>query len=315
MFGSLTYVLAMLSLSIVAIASPIQLARRAISTELLERFTLFSQFATLSACDQNINHTGQRLTCDYGTCGLVEADNTTVINTFHSDHGPTGYIALDHTRELILITFRGTVSKSDGNTDLDLGLTPIGEVCTGCKAHHGFWAYWTAIASQATAQLHDATSAYPGYRLTVVGHSLGGGLRRWQGLSFERKGSVWTLSQLTFKNQWTFGAPKPGNKKLAEFITNQQLPNSIYRATHTTDPVPKVPINLPFLDWSQPSPEYWVTQETGVQATADRVHYVEGINSRAGNAGSDRDLRWPNPEHGWYFGNMSVCAAPIDASS
>ncbi|KAJ5159269.1 uncharacterized protein N7500_008920 [Penicillium coprophilum] len=297
----------MISLSVMTIASPIQLARRAITTELLERFTLFSQFASLSACDQNINQTGQRLTCDYGTCGLVEADNTTVINTFHSVNGPTGYIALDHTRELILLTFRGTVSESDGNTDLDIVLTPIDEVCTGCTAHHGFWVYWTAIASQATTQLRDATSSYPGYKLTVVGHSLGGGIAtlaatvlRTQGFSLDA---------------WTFGAPKPGNMKLAEFITNQQSPNSIYRATHTTDPVPKVPINLPFLDWSQPSPEYWITQETGVQATADGVQHVEGINSRAGNAGSDRDLRWPNPEHGWYFGNMSVCATPIDASS
>jgi hypothetical protein len=102
--------------------------------------------------------------------------------------------------------------------------------------------------------------------------------------------------------------------KLAEFITNQQAPNSIYRATHTTDPIPKVPINLPFLDWSQPSPEYWITQATGVQVTPDGVQYVEGINSKEGNAGSDRDLRWPNPEHGWYFGNMSACATPIDAS-
>jgi hypothetical protein len=39
---------------------------------------------------------------------------------------------------------------------------------------------------------------------------------------------------------------------------------------------------------------------------ADGVQYVEGINSKEGNAGSDRDLRWPNPEHGWYFGNIKT---------
>ncbi|CAI7639682.1 unnamed protein product [Penicillium glandicola] len=306
MVGSMTCrVLAVLSLSITAIASPVQLARRAISSELLERFTLFSQFATLSACDQNINHTGQSLTCDYGTCPLVAADNTTVINAFHSDQGPTGYIALDHTRQLIVLTFRGTVSKNDGNTDLDLGLSPIEDVCTGCKAHHGFWGYWTAIASQATTQLRDATSAYPEYRLSVVGHSLGGGVATLAGTVLRTQGFSLDI--------WTFGGPKPGNLKLAEFITNQESSNSIYRATHTTDPIPKVPLNLPFLDWSQPSPEYWITQATGVQVTTDGVEYIKGINSKAGNAGSDRDLRWPNPNHGWYFGNMSVCATPIDA--
>ncbi|KXG51709.1 Lipase, class 3 [Penicillium griseofulvum] len=303
MVGS-TYVLAVLSLSMMAIASPIQLARRAISTELLEQFNLFSQFASISACDQNINHTGQSLTCDYGNCRLVQADNTTVIDTFHSDHGPTGYIALDHTREMILLTFRGSVSRSDGKTDLDIVLASIDEVCKGCRAHHGFWVYWTAVASQATAQLHDAISSYPGYRLNVIGHSLGGGVATLAGTALRTQGFNLDI--------WTFGAPKPGNLELAKFITNQQS-NSIYRATHTTDPVPKVPLKLPFLDWSQPSPEYWITQETGVQVTTDGVQYVEGINSRAGNAGSDRDLRWPNPEHGWYFGNISVCATPIDA--
>ncbi|EKV11602.1 Lipase, putative [Penicillium digitatum PHI26] len=285
-------VLAMLSVSSIAIASPAQLARRdvpAISSELLERFTLFSQFASLSACDQNINHTGQSLTCDYGTCELVEADNTTVINTFHSNHGPTGYIALDHTQQLIVLTFRGTVSESDGNTDLDIVLTPIDDVCTGCKAHLGFWVYWSDVASQASIQLRNATTAYPGYKLNVVGHSLGGGIAALAGTVLRTQGFILDI--------WTFGGPKPGNMKLAEFITNQQLPNSIYRATHATDPIPKVPLNLPFLDWSQPSPEYWITQKTGVQVTPDGVEYIEGINSKAGNAGSDRDLRWPNPNH------------------
>lgn len=118
----------------------------------------------------------------------MAADNTTVINTFHSDKGPTGYIALDHTRQLIVLTFRGTVSKSDGNADLDIVLTPINDVCTGCKAHHGFWVYWNAVASQATTQLQDATSAYPGYRLSIVGHSLGGGIAALAGTVLRKQG-------------------------------------------------------------------------------------------------------------------------------
>ncbi|KAJ5466799.1 hypothetical protein N7475_004551 [Penicillium sp. IBT 31633x] len=298
-------VLVVLSLSMTAVASPVQLARRAISSELLERFTLFSQFATLSACDQNINRTGQSLTCDYGTCGLVEADDTIVISAFHSDTGPTGYIALDHTRKLILLTFRGTVSKSDGDTDLDIHLTPVDELCTGCKVHRGFWRYWTSVSSQAISQLETVTSSYPDYRLSVVGHSLGGGVATLAGTALRNKGFILDI--------WTFGGPKPGNKKLAEFITNQQAPDSVYRATHASDPIPKVPLNLPFLDWSQPSPDYWINQDTGEEVTTDVVERVEGINSKAGNAGTARDLRWPNPHHGWYFGNMSVCATPIDA--
>lgn len=95
---------------------------------------------------------------------------------------------MDHTRELIVLAFRGTVSKSDGDTDLDIALTPIDEVCTGCRAHHGFWVYWSAVASQATSRLRDATSAYPGYTLSVVGHSLGGGISALAGTVLRTQG-------------------------------------------------------------------------------------------------------------------------------
>jgi hypothetical protein len=67
--------------------------RAEISSDLLGDFELFIQFAALSACDQNINSTQHKLSCDYGTCGLVADDDTEIIDAFHSTTGPTGYIA------------------------------------------------------------------------------------------------------------------------------------------------------------------------------------------------------------------------------
>lgn len=52
------------------------------SHELLNKLTLFSQYAAVSYCDQNINATGRALTCDHGTCPLVEAADTVTIDTF-----------------------------------------------------------------------------------------------------------------------------------------------------------------------------------------------------------------------------------------
>ena len=141
-----------------------------ISCDLLDNFTLFSQFAVLTACDQNINATGNKLTCDYGRCGLVEADDTVTIDTFHNETA-TGYIALDHTRKLIVLTFRGTVSENDGNTDFSLFFTPIVDVCPGCLAHKGFWGYWSSVADRIIAQFQSATQSHPDYGLTVVGHT------------------------------------------------------------------------------------------------------------------------------------------------
>ncbi|KAJ5129151.1 uncharacterized protein N7515_005190 [Penicillium bovifimosum] len=296
-------ILAVLSLSVTAVATPVPLARREISSELLERFTLFSQFAAVSACDQNINHTGQSVTCDFGNCEFVEADNTTVIDIFHSTTGPTGYIALDHTRQLIVLAFRGTISKHDSEIDFKINLSKI-DICEGCLAHEGFLEYWQAVEDQATSKLKQATQEYQDYRLSVVGHSLGAAVATLAGASLRKH---FTL------DMWTFGSPKPGNKKLAEFITSQQPPDSVYRVTHAADLVPKIPPTGIIFDWSQPSPEYWIDQETGQQVTTAVVKRIEGINSKEGNEGTAPSSPiWPSPDHGWYFGNLSVCADPAD---
>lgn len=88
-----------------------------ISSDLLGDFRLFAQFAALAACDQNINSTGKKLTYDYGLYGLVQADDTETIDAFHNTTAATGYVALVHTRKLILLIFRGTITKHDADTD------------------------------------------------------------------------------------------------------------------------------------------------------------------------------------------------------
>jgi hypothetical protein len=159
-----------------------------VSSDLLSNFTQFSQFAALSACDQNINSTGNKLTCDYNLCALVEADDTETIFTFHNGTGPTGYIALDHTKKLIILAFRGTVSENDGNTDFSFFFTPIEDVCPGCRAHKGFWGYWSSVADQVISQLHSATENHKDYGLTLVGHSLGGAVAALAGTVLRQKG-------------------------------------------------------------------------------------------------------------------------------
>ncbi|KAJ5981983.1 hypothetical protein N7451_012083 [Penicillium sp. IBT 35674x] len=229
------------------------------------------------------------------------------IFTFHNETGPTGYIALDHTKKLIVLVFRGTVSENDGDIDFHALFTPIEDVCPGCMVHEGFWGYWSSIADQVISQLHSANQNHKDYGLAVTGHSLGGAVATIAGTVLRQKGLDLDI--------WTFGAPKVGNYKLAELITNQRAPVSVYRATHYIDIVPKLPLTLPIHDYSQPSPEYWINQTTGEQVTADIVEYIEGINSKKGNSGTPINfpIEWPDANHGWYFGNLSICATSADA--
>lgn len=103
---------------------------------------------------------------------------------------------------------------------------------------------------------------------------------------------------------------------MAEYITNTK-PSSVYRATHYTDSVPKAPQDKPDLDYTQTSPEYWITVPLKEDVTAEDVMYVEGINSQKGNAGhgSNSTGGMPDANHLWYFGPMQVCTLPTDFDS
>jgi pimeloyl-ACP methyl ester carboxylesterase len=95
---------------------------------------------------------------------------------------------LDHTKKLLVLAFRGTVSENDGNTDFSFFFTRIEDVCSGCQAHKGFWGYWSSIADQVITQLHSATEKHKDYDLAVVGHSLGGAVAALAGTVLRQKG-------------------------------------------------------------------------------------------------------------------------------
>ncbi|KAJ5894177.1 Lipase class 3 [Penicillium taxi] len=283
------------------------LARRGIPPSLLDDFNLFAQYAALAGCDQNNNKTrdGKPLVCDpgFGLCDLVSHNNTNITMSFHSKTGPTGYVALNHDQKRIILSFRGSVSRSDWKTDRDaFHKTSIPKICTNCYAHHGFWNYWQQVANNVTELLNNTVIDYPDYKLDIVGHSLGGALATLAGTELQAKG-------FPHLRIWTFGSPKVGNFKLAEFITNKI--SNIYRVTHASDPVPLQP---GLWDWSHPSPEYWINQPTNEQlnVTADVVEVIYGIDSEDGNTGQHGSLRKNTADHLWYFQAMGVCKQPAD---
>ncbi|KAI9927592.1 hypothetical protein MW887_003211 [Aspergillus wentii] len=294
-----------LLLSLGSAAFAIQPVRQEISPELLDNFTRFSQYAAVTYCDQNINATGRKLTCDFGNCDLIEKAETLTINTFqhHNANDPTGYLAVDKTNNLIILAFRGTASRDDGLADINIGPVKVDDVCKDCYAHKGYWQYWSTVADEVLPSIENVTATYPDYTLTVVGHSLGGG--------------VATLGATVLRNAgydldlYTFGSLKAGDYSLAEYITEQS--NRTYRVTHDDDWVPKAPPYIPLLgllhlDFSQPSPEYWIDKPTGKPVNTSDVKVIEGINSHEGVESTGDFLNFDMAAHDWYFGNLTVCS-------
>ncbi|KAL8767455.1 MAG: hypothetical protein Q9209_006041 [Squamulea sp. 1 TL-2023] len=185
-----------------------------------------------------------------------------------------GYIALSHppSAPRIIIAFRGTYSIA--NTIIDLSTVPQKYVpypgtdddedgwnesesqphqlarsvdpadskCDNCTVHAGFMASWRHTRPQIMAHLERLVIQYPDYRITLVGHSLGGAVAGLASLDFHAKG--WN-PQVT-----TFGEPRIGNHALMKYIdkkfyrqTQSNVSVAYRRVTHIGDPVPQLPLS------------------------------------------------------------------------
>ena len=114
--------------------------------------------------------------------------------------------------------------------------------CHNCSVHIGFMTSWRHTRGEIVPNLEILVRLYPHYRLTLVGHSLGGAVAALASLDFHARG--WN-PQVT-----TFGEPRVGNKGLCQYIDETFPPNpktnisdSYHRVTHVDDPVPLLPLH------------------------------------------------------------------------
>jgi len=172
-----------------------------------------------------------------------------------------GYIAVSHdaNNPRVIVAFRGTYSIA--NTIVDLSTKPQeyapypGETdptkpaprCTNCTVHTGFYSSWNITSPVIIPDIEAALAAYPGYQLTLVGHSLGGAVAALAGLDFVNRGWDPIVT--------TFGEPRIGNKALMKYMDSrfstpieaEQTPSDFAmryrRVTHIDDPVPLLPLS------------------------------------------------------------------------
>lgn len=193
----------------------------------------------------------------------AEFDNFELVTTWNT--GPLlsdscGYIALSHAPnpERVIVAFRGTYSLA--NTVADLTAMPQEYIpypgddnatsvstpppkCENCTVHTGFYRSWQNTRSLITPYIEAALHEHPDYKLHLVGHSLGGAVAVFAGLDFSSRGFDPTIT--------TFGEPRLGNRRLAEYIDSRfNLKNGtadlsqkkLRRITHVDDPVPQLPL-------------------------------------------------------------------------
>ncbi|KAF2142232.1 uncharacterized protein K452DRAFT_28540 [Aplosporella prunicola CBS 121167] len=173
-----------------------------------------------------------------------------------------GYIALSHppSDPRIILAFRGTYSIA--NTIIDLSTIPQEYVpypgedkghgddapdakppkCNNCTVHTGFHTSWINTRDKILSAVNETITAHPDYKLTLVGHSLGGAVATLAALDFKARG--WD------PHVTTFGEPRLGNDHLVRYIDerfelgeNTNVTTSKFRrVTHVGDPVPLLPL-------------------------------------------------------------------------
>ncbi|KAK0932529.1 hypothetical protein LTR29_015906 [Friedmanniomyces endolithicus] len=226
-----------------------------------------------------------------------------------------GYIALDHGKERVIVAFRGTYSLA--NTVVDLSTIPQTYVpypgsgpdddsdgddepkCEGCKVHMGFHTAWLITNKLVLPDLERHLHLWPHYKLTLVGHSLGGAVAALAGLELLARGYDPTIT--------TFGEPRVGNQALARYIDQRfhlQTPNRPYnpdtdtdndthqfnyrRVTHINDPVPL----LPLTEWGFASHagEIYI-RKPELPPSAQDLEYCVGDNDPRCIAGQDSTVQ------------------------
>ncbi|KAB8067450.1 alpha/beta-hydrolase [Aspergillus leporis] len=300
-----------LSLGSAVLGIAIEPIRRDVPNELLSNFTLFSQYA--AGC-----HAGQD--CGHENCLNVTNANITTVASFNSSsleaQGVSGFVVVDHSHEIIVLQFGGTNTCPKFDIDVEFGLIDASIIanasCPGCEVHRGFWTAWNNTKNVTLPPVRDAVANYSNYQIVFVGHSLGGALATVGAADFRAQGHNVTL--------YSYAAPSVGNYELSKFITNQAA-GATYRLTHSTDVVPRVLYDLSmkvrFLpQYSQLSPEYWITTPSFVTPNASSIEKIAGINNTAGNLQYNLSVP-PEPDaHNWYIGNMSVCQTkPFNVSA
>ncbi|KAJ7152429.1 Alpha/Beta hydrolase protein, partial [Mycena filopes] len=150
--------------------------------------------------------------------------NTRVLSLDGTNGTPTGFIARDDVRKEIIVAFRGTPSVSDVLADIKLLMVEYLPK-TSLKVHRGFLGGYTGVATKVEETVKKQLTSYPTYTVVVTGHSLGGAYASLAAVALEAR-----LSASIIK-LYTFGQPRVGNEKFADYVQRTLGVDNIFRGT------------------------------------------------------------------------------------
>jgi hypothetical protein len=99
----------------------------------------------------------------------------------------TGFLAVDTTNNLIVLSFRGSESIENYLNDLNFPSEAI-DLCTGCEGDSGFWSSWVSARDLVSAAVNTTAAANPSFKIIATGHSLGAAVATFAAAEFRKQG-------------------------------------------------------------------------------------------------------------------------------
>lgn len=171
------------------------------------------------------------------------------------------------------------------------------DICKDCKASHGFGLAWNETRKAVYDVLEKVIKDGPKKKIVATGHSLGGAVAGLAAADLRSKGY--------FVDLYLFGAPRFGNKELADYMikTTPDLGDN-YRITHLTDPIPDMP-GL-WTGHADIYPEYFISSPNNSSVKATEIKVLKALIKGMGSLFAlPKDME----SHSWYFSHVSSCYA------
>ncbi|KAF2405365.1 alpha/beta-hydrolase [Trichodelitschia bisporula] len=268
-----------------------------ISATLLNKLELVSQYAAASYCPDNYDsNKGTKLRCATGNCPLVERSDTRIVYAFNGGVSDTsGFVAIDQTNALVVVSFRGSESYRNYASDINIPLV-LTDVCTGCLSGAGWWLAWREVRDSIAEAVRWSIEMYPDLLVVATGHSLGGAVATLAAAELRDRGFMTDLV--------SYGAPRIGNEAISNYITKQPRDfGRNYRVVHQGDPIPGLPHNI--FGYRHIGPEYYILSDNENRPSPDDV--VRRPNDEDGEGILGTNLIDGFAAHDFYFSKLPVC--------
>lgn len=152
------------------------------------------------------------------------------------DRDSFGFTGYDKTRNRIIVAFRGTNGIDWTNWFTNLAIVRVSyPFAKDASVHSGFYNAWIDIQVKIRNNVKILSATYPTATIVFTGHSLGGSLAALAAADIK----TW-LNPPNPIAIYTFGQPRVGNQKFADFVM-KLFPNNYFRVTNKRDLVPRNP--------------------------------------------------------------------------